>query len=60
MDRGVWWATAHGIARIRQDLQRNKQQQQQNEEIVVVSEETCEGKGLFLYYYFYSPFITIY
>ena len=52
MDRGVWWATAHGIARIKQALQLNEKQQQQNEEIVFVSEETCEGRGLFLHYYF--------
>ena len=49
-----------GLQELDKTCNKTKQQQQPNEEIAVVSEETCEGRGLLLYYYFYSPFITIY
>ena len=29
MGRGAWWATVHGIARVKQDLVAKQQQQQQ-------------------------------
>ena len=28
MDRGAWWATVHGVARVRHDLVTKEQQQQ--------------------------------
>ena len=41
MDRGAWWATVHGVARVRQDLV-TKEQVDVHLEDVVIKRQSCQ------------------
>ena len=43
MDRGSWWATVHGVARVRHDLVINNHQYQKLQEVVKTGKEACSA-----------------
>ena len=43
MDRGSWWATVHGVARVRHDLLINHHQYQKLQEVVKTGKEACRA-----------------
>ena len=50
MDRGAWWATAHGVAKVRHNLAtkpppQQKSSQQQSSSLVFESHRVCEMPG---------------